>query len=187
MSVPGEAMLASVKRTASVPKRFDDLDGVDDVALGLRHLLAIGVADEGVDVDLAEGDGVGEGARGAVGHRDVEHEVGAEHDHAGDPEEEDVEAGDEELGGIEGWRSGWVAAVAGPAEDGKGKQAGGEPGVEDVGFLADVGDAAAGAGGRVSRVTVSLPQASQYQAGMRWPHQSWREMHQSWMLPIHSK
>ena len=26
-----------------------------------------------------------------------------------------------------------------------------------------------------------------YQAGMWWPHQSWREMHQGWMLRIHSK
>ena len=80
----------------------DDLDGVDDVALGLGHLLAVGVADEGVDVDVAEGDGVGERARAAVGHGDVEHEVAAEHDHARDPEEEDVEAGDELRGGVEG-------------------------------------------------------------------------------------
>ncbi len=26
-----------------------------------------------------------------------------------------------------------------------------------------------------------------YQAGIWWPHQSWREMHQGWMLRIHSK
>ena len=37
---------------------LDDIDGVDDVALGLRHLLAVGVADQGVDVDLTEGHGV---------------------------------------------------------------------------------------------------------------------------------
>jgi hypothetical protein len=24
-----------------------------------------------------------------------------------------------------------------------------------------------------------------YQAGIWWPHQSWREMHQSWMLLSH--
>ena len=34
----------------------------------------------------------------------------------------------------------------------------------------------------VSSATVMWPQASQVQAGMRWPHHSWREMHQSWML-----
>src|ERR1044071_8258207 len=35
----------------------------------------------------------------------------------------------------------------------------------------------------VSRATVMPPQL-QYQAGMRWPHHSWREMHQSRMLVI---
>ena len=35
-------------------------------------------------------------------------------------------------------------------------------------------------------MTVILLQALQCQAGMRWPHQSWREMHQSWMFVIHS-
>ncbi len=73
---------------------LDDVDGVDDVALGLGHLLAVGVADEAVDVDLFERDGVGELALAAVRHGDVLHEVAAEHDHAGYPEEEDVEAGD---------------------------------------------------------------------------------------------
>ena len=31
---------------------------------------------------------------------------------------------------------------------------------------------------------MQLPSAS-YHAGMRWPHHSWREMHQSWMLVSH--
>ncbi len=31
----------------------------------------------------------------------------------------------------------------------------------------------------VSRETVMAAQALQCHAGMRWPHQSWREMHQS--------
>ena len=50
---------------------FDDLDRVDDVAFGLGHLLAVGVADQRVDVDLAEGDGFAERRPGAVGHEDV--------------------------------------------------------------------------------------------------------------------
>ena len=33
-----------------------------------------------------------------------------------------------------------------------------------------------------SRETVSSWQSSQYQTGMRWPHPSWRLMHQSWMF-----
>ena len=45
--------------------------------------------------------------------------------------------------------------------------------------------AAARALGEVRRATRgSLPSASQYQTGMRWPHQSWREMHQSRMFSI---
>ena len=34
--------------------------------------------------------------------------------------------------------------------------------------------------------TTIFPHALQYQAGMRWPHHSCREMHQSWMLYIQS-
>ena len=34
------------------------------------------------------------------------------------------------------------------------------------------------------RETVTWPQSSQYHAGIWWPHQSWREMHQSWTFSI---
>ncbi|CFN71236.1 Uncharacterised protein [Bordetella pertussis] len=34
------------------------------------------------------------------------------------------------------------------------------------------------------RATNTWP-SSLYQAGIWWPHQSWREMHQSWMLLSH--
>src|ERR1039457_6806314 len=37
------------------------------------------------------------------------------------------------------------------------------------------------------RVTVNWPHSAQCHAGMRWPHQSWREMHQSRMLSIQWK
>src|ERR1700741_2651159 len=39
----------------------------------------------------------------------------------------------------------------------------------------------------VSRATMIALQSPQYHAGMRCPHQSCREMHQSRMLRIHSK
>src|SRR5687767_8728615 len=39
----------------------------------------------------------------------------------------------------------------------------------------------------VSRATTISRHLRQCHAGMRWPHQSWREMHQSRMLYIHSK
>ena len=56
----------------------DEVERVDDVALGLRHLLAVLVADEAGDVDVLE--------------RHVAHELQAHHHHARDPEEDDVEA-----------------------------------------------------------------------------------------------
>ena len=39
---------------------------------------------------------------------------------------------------------------------------------------------------RLVSATKTAP-SGPYQAGIRWPHQSWREMHQGWMLRIHSK
>ena len=95
---------------------LDDLERVDDVALALGHLLAVLVADDGVQEDLLEGEGL-------VG------EVVAHDDHAGDPEEEDVVAGLEDGVRVEGLE---VCGLVGPAEDGEGVQRGGEPGVEDV-------------------------------------------------------
>ena len=38
----------------------------------------------------------------------------------------------------------------------------------------------------VSTVTVSSPHAPQVHTGIRWPHQIWREMHQSRMFSSHS-
>ena len=62
----------------------DDVERVDDVALGLGHLVAVLVADEAGDVDVAE--------------RHLAHELQAHHHHARDPEEDDVEAGDQHAG-----------------------------------------------------------------------------------------
>ena len=69
----------------------DEVERVDDVALRLRHLLAVLVADQAGDVDLAE--------------RHVAHELEAHHDHPGDPEEDDVEAGDQHDGRVERLRA----------------------------------------------------------------------------------
>ena len=131
----------------------NDLDGVDHVALGLRHLLAVGVAHKCVDVDGLEWHRLRERPWAAVRHRHVQHEVCAEHDHPGDPEEEDVEAGHQEGRGVEGGQVGGevrharVGVGIRPSEDSEGKQAGGEPGVEDVGGLGKVRRATCGARG----------------------------------------
>ena len=93
-------------------------------------MTALGVADDAVEDDVPEGG--------------LAHEVVACHHHAGDPEEEDVRAGDEVGGGVV---KGEVGGLLGPAEDGEGPEPGGEPGVEDVGVLVDGGAAALGADG----------------------------------------
>ncbi len=96
----------------------DEIDGVEDVALGLGHLVAVGVAHQAVDVDLAEGH--------------VAHELEAHHDHARHPEEDDVEAGDQDRGGVEGLQA---RGLFRPAQGGEGPEGGAEPGVEDIRVL----------------------------------------------------
>ena len=102
--------------------------GVDDVAAGLAHLHALRVADEAAEVDGVEGHLAGV--------------LDAEHDHAGDPEEEDVVAGLHDAAGVEGAE---VVGLVGPAQGGMRPEAGAEPGVEDVRVLREVRTAALGA------------------------------------------
>ena len=47
--------------------------------------------------------------------------------------------------------------------------------------------ARAGGGSLVAGRRTTVSPSGPYQTGMRWPHQSWREMHQSRMLSIQSK
>ena len=94
--------------------------GVEDVAEGLRHLLALLVAHKRVDVD---------GVEGAVVYGGVLH-----HHHAGDPEEDDVETGDQD-GGREVFLQ--FVRVLGPAKGADGPEAGGKPGVQNVGVAPD--------------------------------------------------
>ena len=93
----------------------DEVERVDDVALRLRHLRPLLVAHEGVDVDVAEGD--------------LRHEMKPHHHHPRDPEEDDVEAGDQRVGRIEAPE---LRRLLRPAERREGPQSRGEPGVEHV-------------------------------------------------------
>ena len=92
-----------------------DVERVDDVALGLRHLVAVLVADQPGDVDVAE--------------RHVAGELQAHHHHARDPEEDDVEARDQHAGRIERLQ---LRRLLRPAERRERPQRGGEPRVEHV-------------------------------------------------------
>jgi hypothetical protein len=77
------------------------------------------VADHAVQDDRLEG-------------RDAVVDVQAEHHHPGDPEEEDVVAGDQDGVRVELREA---VGLFGPAERGERPQAGGEPGVQDVAVL----------------------------------------------------
>ena len=133
MSVPGAAPSSSDMRTASVPYFSVTSSGSMTLPRVLDIFWPLGVAHQGVDVDLAEGDVAG----GFQAH----------HDHAGDPEEQDVEAGDHQRGGVVGAQ---VLGLVGPAEGGEGPEAGAEPGVEHVGVLLEAGGAAGAGFGRLA-------------------------------------
>ena len=93
----------------------DQVDRVYHVALGLRHLLAFGIAHQAVHI-----------------HRVKRHllaKMQGHHDHPGHPEENDIEAGDEYRGRVEGRQLGCFPR---PAQGGKGPQGGGEPGVQHI-------------------------------------------------------
>ena len=100
----------------------DDVQRVEHVALGLGHLLTLTIAHQAVHVDGLE--------------RNLPGQVGRQHDHPGDPEEDDVEASDQHVGGVEGLE---VIGLLRPAKGGEGPQAGAEPGVQHVFVLAQVG------------------------------------------------
>ena len=96
---------------------LDHVDRVDDVAERLAHLAPLRVPDHGVQVDLVE--------------RELAGELEREHDHPGDPEEEDVvprlEQGGREV------PPEVLRALVRPPEDGERVDAGREPRVQHVG------------------------------------------------------
>ena len=93
----------------------DEAQRIDHVALGFGHLRPVGGAHEAVEIEPLP--------RVLARHR-LSH-----HHHPRIPEEQDVEAGDEEVVGVV---AGEELGLLRPAERGERPQRGGEPGVEDV-------------------------------------------------------
>ena len=110
----------------------DHIQRVDAVAEGFGHLPAEAVADQTVNEDGLEGL--------------LMHLLHAGEDHAGNPEEDDVIAGDHDAGGIPEVE---VGGLFRPAHRGEGPERGGEPGVQNIFFAMDVLTAAVGAAGGV--------------------------------------
>ena len=100
---------------------LDHAERVDDVAEGLRHLAPVGRAHEAVQVDRLEGD---------VAALEAAHVVEREHDHAGDPEEDDVVARLHHLRRVEAREV--VRVLVRPAQRRVRPEARGEPSVEGV-------------------------------------------------------
>ena len=101
------------------------LERVYSVSKGLAHLPSVLVADELVDVDVAE--------------RFLTHELVSHHYHSRDPEEDYVEARDEEIRRVVPLE---VFGLLGPAECRERPEGRGEPGVENVLVLLQVRRAA---------------------------------------------
>ena len=88
----------------------NDVERVERVALRLGHLVALGVAHDGIDVHMPE--------------RHFAGEMHGHHDHPSDPEENDVEAGDEHGRGEE---TSQIGCFLRPAERGKRNERRGKP------------------------------------------------------------
>ena len=93
----------------------DQMQGIDDVALRLRHLCTALVADERVNIDLREWRFL--------------HEVETHHHHPGDPEEDDVETRDQHVGRIVAFQ---LRRRVRPAERRERPERRREPGVEHI-------------------------------------------------------
>ena len=117
MSRPGAASAARVKRSASAPYLSISSSGSMTLPLDFDIFWPALVAHQGVDVDGAE--------------RHIAHEVQAHHHHAGDPEEDDVEAGDQHVGRVVALQ---LRRLLRPAERRERPQRRREPGVEHVGI-----------------------------------------------------
>jgi hypothetical protein len=107
---------AEAQRIGAVAR--DELQRIGRIAERFGHFAALLVADDAGEIDVLE--------------RQLAHPLEARHDHAGDPEEDDVRPRDEIGRRVEGLQRG---SLLRPSHRGEGPQPGAEPGVEDVGVL----------------------------------------------------
>ena len=121
---------AEPQRVGALPG--DRVERVDHVPERLRHLAALRVADQPVDHHVEE--------------RDVARQEQAAHDHARDPEVQDLVPRHEGGRRIEGPK---IGCLIGPTQRRVRPQLGGEPRVEHVGILNQLGGSALGARRRV--------------------------------------
>ena len=68
----------------------DQVQRIQDIALGFRHLLAVRVTNQAVNINLMKWN--------------IVHELQAHHDHSRNPEENDVEPGYQNVARVEGFQ-----------------------------------------------------------------------------------
>ncbi len=115
------------------------LQRVDAVAQGLGHFSSLVIPDQTVDQHRVEGN--------------VLHLLTAGKDHPGDPEEDDVIAGNHDGGGVIEVQ---VRRLLRPPQGGEGPQGGGEPGVQHVRVTGQTGAAALFAPGGILPADVDV-------------------------------
>ena len=124
--------------------------------------------------------------------------MSAQHHHPRIPEKQNVVSADQQRRRIIVPQS---RGIVGPAKRGKRPDPGAEPSIEHIWILFELRVAAwpqvsGGLAGKARPFTITTselragvipPQSLQCQIGMRCPHQSWREIHQSRMFAIQSR
>ena len=106
------------------------LQRIDSIPQRFGHAPAPVIADGSVEIDFPE--------------RHLTHELDSGHDHAGDPEEQDLRRGHERVPGIERLEA---LGLVGPAQCTEGPERRGEPSIEDIRILLEIGRAALAAFG----------------------------------------
>ena len=113
---PAKACHRRIGKAQRICAEFvDDLKRINDIAQGFRHLLALGVAHQPVQIDRLE--------RHLIDHCQLHHH------HAGDPEKDDIGAGDQRRGGEIARQ---FIGLLGPAQGANRPEPRGEPGVKNV-------------------------------------------------------
>ena len=106
----------------------DHIQWVEHIAFGLGHFLALLVADQAGDID---------GFKWYFGFAIfIFDQVHAHHHHARYPEENNIKTSDQHIGGVEGFEA---FGMLWPALGGKGPQCGGEPGIQYIFVLVQLG------------------------------------------------
>ena len=98
-----------------------DHQGIDDISLGFAHLLALGIPDKGVNVNLTEWH--------------LFHEMQPHHHHSCHPEKKNIETGNQNRSGVKALE---LSCLLRPSHGGEWPESGTEPGIQHIALLNQV-------------------------------------------------